>query len=42
MAHPLRIDFPGAFYDVTSRGNDRKGLENFAASFGRVDCEESE
>jgi len=24
MARPLRITFPGAFYHVTSRGNERK------------------
>jgi len=24
MARPLRIEFPGAFYHVTSRGNDGK------------------
>jgi len=24
MARPLRIEFPGAFYHITSRGNDRK------------------
>src|SRR4030066_1214400 len=26
MARPLRIQFPGAFYHVTSRGNDRKAI----------------
>lgn len=29
MARPLRIEYPGAFYHVTSRGNERKRL--FAA-----------
>ena len=24
MARPLRIAFPGAFYHVTARGNERK------------------
>ena len=24
MSRPLRIEFPGAFYHVTSRGNERK------------------
>ena len=24
MARPLRITFPGAFYHITSRGNERK------------------
>ncbi|WP_218951029.1 transposase [Desulfoluna butyratoxydans] len=26
MARPLRITFPGAFYHVTSRGNERKNI----------------
>jgi putative transposase len=26
MARPLRIDFPGAFYHVTSRGNEQKDI----------------
>ena len=26
MARPLRITFPGAFYHVTSRGNERKDV----------------
>jgi len=26
MARPLRITFPGAFYHVTSRGNERKSV----------------
>ncbi len=26
MARPLRITFPGAFYHVTSRGNERKAV----------------
>ena len=25
MAHPLRVDFPGAVYHVTSRGQARHG-----------------
>ena len=26
MARPLRIQYPGAFYHVTSRGNERKEI----------------
>jgi hypothetical protein len=26
MSRPLRISFPGAFYHVTSRGNERKEI----------------
>lgn len=26
MARPLRITYPGAFYHVTSRGNERKDI----------------
>ncbi|MBN4053225.1 transposase [bacterium AH-315-L15] len=26
MARPLRIEYPGAIYHVTSRGNDRKPI----------------
>jgi putative transposase len=26
MARPLRIEFDGAFYHVTSRGDDKKGI----------------
>ncbi|MCK4486466.1 MAG: transposase, partial [Desulfobacterales bacterium] len=26
MARPLRIQYPGAFYHVTSRGNERKAI----------------
>lgn len=26
MARPLRVEFPGAFYHVTSRGNERKAV----------------
>ena len=26
MARPLRIIYPGAFYHVTSRGNERKAV----------------
>jgi len=28
MARPLRIEFPGVFYHVTSRGNERKAIFN--------------
>lgn len=26
MARPLRIEYPGAFYHVTSRGNEKKDI----------------
>ena len=26
MARPLRITYPGAFYHVTARGNERKAV----------------
>src|SRR4030066_1532561 len=26
MARPLRIEFPGAYYHITSRGNERKAI----------------
>ncbi|HDL20932.1 MAG TPA: hypothetical protein ENH30_06615 [Nitrospirae bacterium] len=26
MARPLRIEYPGAFYHITSRGNERKAI----------------
>ena len=26
MARPLRIEYPGAFYHITARGNDRKDI----------------
>ncbi len=26
MARPLRIVYPGAFYHITSRGNERKDI----------------
>ena len=26
MARPLRISYPGAFYHITSRGNERKDI----------------
>ena len=26
MGRPLRIEYPGAFYHVTSRGNERKAI----------------
>lgn len=31
MARPLRIEYPGAFYHVTSRGNERKEIFKSAA-----------
>ncbi len=43
MARPLRIEYDGAFYHVTSRGNERKAIfkddtdrELFLATFGQV------
>ena len=33
MARPRRIEYPGAFYHVTSRGNERKA--NFRNEKGR-------
>ena len=26
MARPLRIEYPGAFYHITARGNERKKI----------------
>ncbi|HEX6639588.1 MAG TPA: addiction module toxin RelE, partial [Thermoanaerobaculia bacterium] len=26
MARPLRIEFPGAVYHITSRGNERRAI----------------
>jgi putative transposase len=26
MARPLRVEYPGAYYHVTSRGYDRKAI----------------
>ena len=51
MARPLRIEYPGAVYHVTSRGNARKNIfkndadrNDFLATLGRVverfGCEE--
>jgi hypothetical protein len=28
MVRPLRVQFPGAFYHVTSRGNEQKNIHN--------------
>ena len=33
MARPLRIEYPGAFYHVTSRGNEQKDI--FKSDFDR-------
>ena len=33
MARPLRIEYPGAFYHITSRGNERKSV--FRSDFDR-------
>ena len=34
MARPLRIEYPGAFYHVTCRGNERKAI--FADETDRI------
>jgi REP element-mobilizing transposase RayT len=34
MARPLRIEYPGAFYHITARGNERKRI-----FFGKSDCD---
>jgi len=31
MSRPLRIEYPGAFYHVTSRGNERNDIFKSAA-----------
>ena len=36
MARPLRITYPGAFYHVTSRGNERKDI--FKSKSDRGKC----
>ncbi len=42
MARPLRITFPGAFYHVTSRGNERAdcGLQPVTPGISRFPCKE--
>ena len=36
MARPLRITYPGAFYHVTSRGNERKDIfDEVESVFGK-------
>ena len=35
MARQLRIEFPGAFYHVTSRGNERKAIFKSQRGSGR-------
>lgn len=44
MARPLRIEYPEAYYHVTSRGNERKAIfrddtdrEKFLDVLGRVE-----
>jgi hypothetical protein len=29
MACPLRIKYPGAFYDITGRGNEKKLISKY-------------
>src|SRR3990170_3925146 len=43
MARPLRIEYPGAVYHITSRGNEKKSIfkddrdrKNFLATLRRV------
>ena len=46
MARPLRIEYEGAFYHITARGNDRKRVffskadynSQIADMFGGVSC----
>jgi len=40
MARPLRIEYPGAFYHVTSRGNEHSGatLKEIGERFGPSDA----
>jgi len=47
MARPLRIEYPGALYHITSRGNARDDIyltdtdrNNFLLTLGQV-CEQS-
>ena len=35
MARPLRIEYPGAFYHVTSRGNERKRIFSAKADYSQ-------
>ena len=35
MARPLRIQYPEAFYHVTSRGNERKPIFRTEKDYGR-------
>jgi REP element-mobilizing transposase RayT len=35
MTRPLRISFPGAFYHVTSRGNERRPISQSRRDFER-------
>ena len=41
MGRPLRIEYPGAFYHVTSRGNGRRALfltqENYERTIGYLE-----
>jgi hypothetical protein len=45
MARPLRIAYPGAFYHVTSQGNERKDVfksqrarKSFSHMWNRQEC----
>ncbi len=38
MARPLRIEYPGAFYHVTSRGNERKAIFRSTADREKFLC----
>ena len=35
MARPLRIEYPDAFYHVTSRGNERKNIFRIEKDYER-------
>jgi hypothetical protein len=39
MARPLRIEYEGAFYHVTSRGNERKRIFHGSKVFKPFVCE---
>jgi hypothetical protein len=36
MTRPLRIEYPGAVYHVTSRGNEKKAVERYAYRQGEI------
>ena len=36
MVRPMRVEYPGAYYHVTARGNERKAV--FENNWGRPSC----